>query len=124
MSRPQVAPTIRPFKVGQESVFVIGVEGVVENLTEETITINGMTFPKRLSKARGIRYLSMVWPEGDETTCSREHCEDGCDPAPLAEDLQDELDNLVSRIRDEHDAHHPNEPMQFCSHAVCREVTL
>lgn len=122
MAGPQVAPRIRPYKVGHESVFVIGVEGVVEDLTDDTITIGGTTYPKVLDRTRGIRYLSMVWPEGDETTCSRDHCDGGCEPTPEAEAVQDELDGLIELVRAEHDAHHGSEPMRFCSHAICRGV--
>jgi hypothetical protein len=117
-----ITPNIRPYEVGHESVLVVGVGGVIDRMDDDTLTINGITLPRRLDHYRGIRYLSMVWPSGDETMCNLEHCTDACAPSTLAEDLQDDLDRLERMVHDEHDAHHGDELMRFCSHAICREV--
>ena len=117
-----ITPNIRPYKVGHESVLVVGVEGVVDKIDEDTLTINGITLPRRLDRDRGVRYLSMVWPDGDETTCDLDHCSEAHISTPLAEDLQDDLDRIERLVREEHDDHHGSDPLIFCSHAICREV--
>lgn len=112
---------IRPYTVGQESVIVVGLRGVVESIEKDSITIGGLTMPTRLDSARGIRYVSMVWPEGDETTCAREHCDsNGCEIDP-EEDLRAEMEALVSAVEIAHYDRHEG-AFRFCEDAICRQA--
>lgn len=108
---------VRSYVVGEENVFVVGVQGIVEALTEDSVTIAGVTLPKRLGN--GVRYLSMVWPEGP---CEREHCDSTCEPEPADSDAQVDLEQLAQLIRTEHETRHASEAMRFCNDPICREV--
>lgn len=109
--------TARAYVVGEENVAVVGVQGIVESLTDETVTIAGTILPKRLGN--GVRYLSMVWPEGP---CERTHCDSTCDPEPADSDAREDLEDLVRLIRTEHETRHASEAMRFCNDPICREV--
>jgi hypothetical protein len=107
----------RPYAIGETNILVVGVEGVVEAITDETFTIAGHTLPRRL--ANGVRYLSMVWPEGP---CEREHCDASCDPEPADSTDREDLEDLARLIRTEHETRHASEAMRFCNDPICREV--
>jgi len=107
------------FAVGAESVLVVGMQGVVETVTAESITIGGIELPTRLDHKRGVRYLSLLWPDADP--CDRKHCDSICDAEPADSDARDDLESLAAIIREQHEDTH-NEAMQFCRNRLCREV--
>lgn len=109
----------RPYVVGEENVYVVGMQGIVQAVTEETITIGGVVMPKRIDHARGVRYLSMLWPDADP--CERKHCGPECDPEPAGDGTREDLETLTEMIRARHDETH-SEGMRFCSDPICREV--
>lgn len=109
--------TPRPYVVGEENVYVVGVQGVVEALSGDTITIAGSTLPRALGK--GVRYVSMIWPEDEP--CDREHCGSECDPEPADSDAREDLDVLTRAIRERHEEIH-GDAMRFCSDSLCREA--
>ena len=114
---------LRSYAVGEANRLIVGVEGVVEAVDKDTITISGHTLPRRLGS--GVRYLSMVWPEGDETTCSRDHCDSACDltePIDIDEDLRADHEALLVVLEVWHHEHHSPGAFRFCSHPVCREA--
>lgn len=43
------------FTVGQETVLVVGMEGVVQSVSEDGVTIGGIRLPTRLDHGRGVR---------------------------------------------------------------------
>lgn len=112
---------INPWRVGEEAVYVLGVEAVIAELGDDTVTLAGLTLPTRLDHDRGIRYLSMVWPAGDETTCNRDRCGPGCEPTADEEEREDRINDLERAIRDEHEELHEG-PFLFCRHRSCQEV--
>lgn len=110
----------RPLAVGETHVIVVGVEGVIEAIDEETVTINEIVLPRRLNHDRGVRYLSMLWPSENETApCTRDHCGGLCED--VIDDADSELRRLQRLIQQDHDEHHDG-AMRFCTHLTCREV--
>lgn len=112
--------TPRPYVVGEENVLVVGVQGVVESVSPESITIAGHVLPRAMD-GTGVRYLSMIWPE---PACERAHCTDGGDDAAPASDSEAsvDLEALTALIRTEHETRHASEAMRFCNDPICREV--
>lgn len=113
---------IRPYVVGEENAIVVGLEGVIESISEDGITIGGITMPTRLDYARGVRYVSMVWPEDN---CTREHCGDDCisvDAYDPDEDVRDDLKSLLAVIEARHNERHMG-AWRFCGNTVCRAAS-
>ncbi len=113
---------LRSYAVGETNRLIVGVEGVVEAITEDTLTIAGHTLPKRLGS--GVRYLSMVWPES-EIDCERDHCGPECDvaePIDIDEDLRADHEALLEVLEVWHHDHHSPGAFRFCTHPVCREA--
>lgn len=114
------AGEFRPWTVGQPGVCVVGVEGIVQAIGTDTVTINGTTLPTRLDQERGVRSVSMVWPDAREPGPEVEvgyEC-DHADDDLIGQHLEDLI--KVEHIR-AHDG-----PWAWCSHALCqatREVT-
>jgi len=105
--------TARPYVVGEENVAMVGVKGIVEAITSETLTIDGVTLPRRMGGP--VRYLSMIWPDEPGGDCDREHVDDThSEEHPEREALAD----LVEMIRERHDGH--PDSMRFCSDPLCR----
>jgi len=111
--------TFKPWRVGEVGVVVVGLEGVIDSIGDDTVTVQGVTVPRRLT--RPVRYLSMDFPEGDETTCSRDHCTDACAQTTHEEDLEAQIAELAQAVEDEHDARH-NGAFRFCSQQLCRSA--
>lgn len=105
------------FTVGQETVLVVGMEGIVQSVSEDGVTIGGIRLPTRLDHDRGVRYLSVVWPDADP--CVRDHCDEA---EPADSDARDDLDTLATMIRAGHEERHFSESMRFCNDPICREV--
>lgn len=110
------------FRIGESSVLVVGVEGVVEAMTADTVTIAGTTLPIRFNEAKGIRYLSLLWPDSDP--CAREHCGPECDVEPIDpyEDARDDLERVLSLIERNHYDEFHDGAFRTCSLSFCREV--
>jgi hypothetical protein len=105
---------IKPWTVGEEAVYVVGLEGRITAIGEDSITIAGHTLPTRLNHEAGVRYLSMIWPD-EPAACNREHVDDShSEEHPEREALAD----LVEMIRERHEGH--PDSMRFCSDALCR----
>lgn len=106
----------RPYVVGEENVYVLGIQGIVESVTSESLTINGHVLPRVMTN--GVRYMSMMWPDAP---CEWEHCSSACDPEPADSDARDELDGLIAMVTARHEETH-NDSLRFCSDSLCREV--
>jgi hypothetical protein len=105
---------IKRWTVGEEAVYVVGLEGRITAIDDESITIGGHRMPTRLNHEAGVRYLSMIWPE-DPAACNREHVDDThSEEHPEREALMD----LVEMIRERHEGH--PDSMRFCSDSLCR----
>ena len=110
---------IRPWVVGEEGVIVVGVEGVIQEIGDGTLTINGLTLPTRLGTGFGARYISMTWPEGDETTCSRDHCGPGCEKTSEEESLEDRVAEFALLAYARHYADHEG-ALRICPDQLCK----
>lgn len=111
----------RPKTVGDVGIYVVGVEGVITEMTDGTITIGGHKLPLRTSDT--VKYLSVVWPEDGEE-CSRAHCTPDCDVNTSCGCDPDEghtVESLLEIIRDHHNAIHPG-AFPTCSWTLCKEV--
>lgn len=110
-----------PWKVGDSTVFVVGMEGTITALDAETITINGITLPRMLDHEGGVRYLSVLWPSDDPTQCDREHCDGGCDSIDDDETTaQERVTALEKIVRNVHDDDNHSGPFAFCASPVCQ----
>lgn len=110
----------RPYVVGEENVYVVGLQGIVNEVTKTTLTINGTVLPRVMGDETGVRYMSMLWPDADP--CDRKHCGPECDPKPADSDAREDLETLAGLIRSEHEERHFSETMRFCNDPICREV--
>lgn len=110
----------RPLAVGETHVFVVGVEGVIDAVDSETVTINGITLPRCFNHERGVRYLSLLWPENPDV-CHRDHCGDNDCPGSSHATAGASLEQIERLVTHDHDLHHDG-PMRFCGHLACREV--
>lgn len=111
--------TPRPYVVGEENVYVVGLRGIVSEVTKTTLTINGTVLPRVMGEETGVRYMSMIWPDSDP--CDRKHCDSTCDSEPADSHAQEALETLAAIVREQHEDTH-NGAIQFCRNRLCREL--
>lgn len=112
----ETKPKREAFEVGKTAVLVAGVEGTVEAVTDDTVTINGHTLPRRMNTDGGVRYLSTVWPE-TTTIVVDDEAHDDCVPA--GEQFDTSLDQLRRAVESNHYEEHEG-TFRFCRNSVCR----
>lgn len=106
--------------MGEPSVYIAGLEGIVTAHTDDTVTIGGFTLPTRLNAEGGVKYLSCEWPRdsfGLERADPHEDCIDAEDLAAI----EHQMVQLARGIEKLHDEHHVG-AFRTCLHEVCREA--
>lgn len=116
------------FIVGQAAQYVVGLKGTVTAKTDDTVTIDGVTVPLRLTTDGPVKHLSTQWPidPGDviDKIAERNRRYDTVerDLAAVSDDLRAaERENhaLVDAIAKLHEENHDG-VMTVCLHEVCR----
>lgn len=123
-------PTTGGFVVGEQTTYVVGLKGTVDEIGDGTITIGGITVPTRLQGPDGpVLHLSTQWPadfaaqyaemvgqvrHGREVL-EREVVSLGEDIDTLTKEQQELLD-AIARL---HEENHPG-VLSVCLHDVCR----
>ena len=112
-------------EVGSQAIYVVGVEGTVSEKTDETITIAGITLPRRMGAGnepgKGVRYLSMLWPDENHDDCCP-HTDSPSDDDAYEEGYAAADKAWVALVRAEHETHpgrmHDG-AFRFCNHPLC-----
>lgn len=119
------------YTVGEPAALAVYVEGTVEEISDDTITIAGHVLPRRIGG--GVRTLSTSWPEttrcdGDHDECEEDHCDDcddccndtrGSDGCGGDWRTVDGIEEAVERAHD--DADHAG-VYRYCADPICTAV--
>lgn len=109
--------TIKPWKIGEEATYVLGVRGVLEAREKDSVTIAGHTLPTTIGS--GVIYASIDLPPETER-CKRDHCDDADCEASHDDCCQHgDLDGLLVLIEAEHDAQMHRGAFRFCRETLC-----
>ena len=107
---------VNAWVVGQPGTVTSCVEGTVEEVTPDAVTIAGVTVPRRMA-GTPYTYLSSLRPP---EPCD---CMDVDVAAEEIAELQRQMDRDDARVRDlirrDHEDTHDG-LIQFCDHATCR----
>jgi hypothetical protein len=103
-----------PRVVGATAVHLVGVEGTIEAIGDDTITIDGITLPTVCSGT--VRLISMHWP-ADQV----EQDHEGYVPEDDYNASERENRRYQDGIVKLHEENHPG-AFTICLHEVCRTV--
>lgn len=118
-----------PFVVGEPAQYVVGLKGIVTAKTDDTITIDGVTVPLRLTADGPVKHLSTQWPldPGNviDKIAERNRRYDAAERELVAvsDDLRaQERENhaLLDAIARLHEENHEG-VLTVCLHDVCRK---
>ncbi|HEY3559694.1 MAG TPA: hypothetical protein VGL05_19630 [Kribbella sp.] len=116
------------FIVGQPAQYVVGLKGTVTEKTDDTITIDGVTVPLRLTTDGPVKHLSTEWPLDRDNVIdkiaerNRRYDTVVRELAAAGDDLraiEQENHELLDAIAKLHEESHPD-PIMVCTHEVCR----
>jgi hypothetical protein len=116
------------FVVGQPAQYVVGLKGTVTEKTDDTVTIDGITMPLRLTPDGPVKHLTTQWPLDPDDVIEKladrnqqvQNVER--DLTAVSDDLaaaERENHALIDAITQLHDEHH-QDPQTVCQHEVCR----
>lgn len=117
-----------PYVVGEPGQIVVGLKGTVTEKTGDTITIDGVTVPLKLTADGPVKHLSTQWPiePGDvieKLAASNRRVEVADrDLQAVSDDLRaQERENnaLLDAVAQLHDENHEG-VLTVCLHDVCR----
>lgn len=116
------------FVVGQTAQYVVGLKGTVTEKTDDTVTIDGIVMPLRLTTDGPVRYLSTEWPVDPDEVIEK-LADRNRQVTNVERDLVVVTDDLAAAQRDNlalldaitqlHEEHH-QDPQTICRHEVCR----
>lgn len=110
------------FVVGEETEYLVGLQGTVEAIGDGTITIAGFTLPTRLAGETGpVRVLSTMLPTdtGSDLASVDEHDECVSDEEYVS--MERYAQRLADGITKLHEENHTG-PITVCLHEVCRRA--
>jgi hypothetical protein len=116
------------YTVGEPAALAVYVEGTVEEIADDTVTIAGHVLPRRIGG--GVRTLSTSWPEttrcdGDHSECEESHCAECYDcrgEGPVCGSDWRTVDGIEEAVERAHsDAGHAG-PYRYCADLICTAV--
>jgi hypothetical protein len=140
MTTTTEAPKTGGFVVGQETTYVVGLIGTVDQVGDGTVTIAGVTVPTRLTGSDGpVKYLSDIWPAEIVATEPRRNDAIGRDLRRMGRDLRRKVTVSIEPAEENFNAsdaenlrlhdgiirlHNENHagPVSVCLHDVCRQI--
>lgn len=131
------------WEIGDTVTYVVGVEGVLSHKSADSVTVAGVTLPRRMGptdtpdSGPGVRYMSMDFPNECDGNCGVEVDEFDSSLGEAYADEQYDLGRSAANstwarlVAAEHEAasstdpHHPHAgPFRFCSHPLCAHANL
>lgn len=104
---------LRQRAVGETRIHVIGIEGTIEAIDADTITIDGLTLPTHLHGP--VRYLSDQFPRDEAAEPDHDGWVDENEYAAI----ERQLNQIRDGIKVLHEENHEG-PLTVCMHEVCR----